>query len=347
MSESVAKAKKDLSALECANCGTAGAPVKCARCSLVGYCDKPCQKQHWKEGHKGRCLPPEARKVGVPEARGAEVSCAICMDSLTTEVCTLPCGHAYHMACIKELRAIGNKQACPSCRAALPPDADKLFDDAMTMYKALVRRVQSGTASWEALTKPQRREMETVVRLFLQAADQGHVEAQFTVAAMYDKGHGVAQNLAESARRYEIAANHGYRDAQFILGCIYQGGSGVEKNCDLANFWLGKAAEQNDSGAQYALYLVYKEGVGVEKNMEKAVEWCRKAANQGYATAQYCLGLMYLVGQGVEQSNDMSLEWFAKAAEQGNVAAQDAVSRAAAKGNAAAQAAMLRIFLRA
>jgi hypothetical protein len=340
MSVSVTKAKKDLSALDCANCGTPDAPVKCARCSLVGYCDKSCQKQHWK-GHKGRCIPPEDRKVKVVEVRGAEVSCAICLEPLT-EVCTLPCGHAYHMACIKELRAVGDKQACPSCRASLPPDADKLFDDAMTMYNSLSRRV-----SWAALTKPQRREMDTVVRLFLQAADQGHVKAQFTVAAMYDKGHGVAQNQAESARRYEIAANQGYRDAQFILGCIYQGGSGVEKNCALANFWLGKAAEQNDPGAQYALYLVYKEGVGVEQNQATAVEWCRKAATQGYATAQYCLGLIYLVGQGVEQSNDVSMEWFAKAAEQGNVAAQDAVSRAAAKGNAAAQAAMLRIFLRA
>jgi hypothetical protein len=339
MSEPVTKAKKDLSTVECANCGTPGAPVGCARCKLVGYCDKSCQKQHWKM-HKKRCIPLKDRSVHLCEARD-EAECAICLLSLVAEVCTLPCGHKYHAACIKELRTIGVKQSCPSCRATLPPDADKLFDDAMELYKL----VKSGTASWDVLTKSQQRKMDTVLLLLREAADQGHALSQFRIGVMYDKGQGVAKNAVESARWFHMAANQGFRDAQFILGCIYQWGDGVEKNYAQSNFWLHKAAEQNDPGAQYGLYLIYKEGIGVKPNQVEAVAWCRKAAHQGYETAQYCLGLMYLVGQSVEQSDDLSLEWFTKAAAKGNVAAQDAISRAAAKGNAAAQKAMLHLFL--
>jgi hypothetical protein len=44
----------------CACCGALDAPDralrKCTRCEVVYYCDKDCQKTHWKQ-HKQRCLP--------------------------------------------------------------------------------------------------------------------------------------------------------------------------------------------------------------------------------------------------------------------------------------------------
>ena len=47
----------------CANCGAleangGGALKPCARCKIVAYCGRECQKVHWKApgGHKGSCL---------------------------------------------------------------------------------------------------------------------------------------------------------------------------------------------------------------------------------------------------------------------------------------------------
>ena len=30
---------------------------KCGRCKLVHYCDRECQKEHWKQEHKRYCTP--------------------------------------------------------------------------------------------------------------------------------------------------------------------------------------------------------------------------------------------------------------------------------------------------
>ncbi len=45
----------------CANCGLAGVPLlACARCKLVQYCGKECQKQNWTKGeHKKFCISVE------------------------------------------------------------------------------------------------------------------------------------------------------------------------------------------------------------------------------------------------------------------------------------------------
>ena len=38
----------------CAHCATSGAKNKCASCRLTYYCDRRCQKLHWKD-HKEAC----------------------------------------------------------------------------------------------------------------------------------------------------------------------------------------------------------------------------------------------------------------------------------------------------
>jgi hypothetical protein len=41
---------------DCAACGTANARSKCGSCSLVHYCNRECQKAHWKSTHQYTCL---------------------------------------------------------------------------------------------------------------------------------------------------------------------------------------------------------------------------------------------------------------------------------------------------
>ena len=51
----LSESDKDISV--CANCGFEGTNLlRCSRCKLVHYCDKTCQKNHWKK-HKKYCIP--------------------------------------------------------------------------------------------------------------------------------------------------------------------------------------------------------------------------------------------------------------------------------------------------
>ena len=56
------------------------------------------------------------------------------------------------------------------------------------------------------------------VRWYRMAAEQGDSVAQYSLANMYDFGHGVPQDLAEAARWYRMAADRGHIYAQFNLG---------------------------------------------------------------------------------------------------------------------------------
>jgi hypothetical protein len=46
---------------QCDHCGTGTPPtfpkmLTCSACKSVHYCDKECQRQHWKNGHKAMCM---------------------------------------------------------------------------------------------------------------------------------------------------------------------------------------------------------------------------------------------------------------------------------------------------
>ena len=56
----------------CAHClavlGRAGVAIlKCAKCGLVAYCSKDCQRAHWKVNHKSFCIA-KADRAPLPAA---------------------------------------------------------------------------------------------------------------------------------------------------------------------------------------------------------------------------------------------------------------------------------------
>ena len=119
---------------ECSNCAaTVGADgsalKKCSKCKVASYCSQACQLQHWRDGgHKRFCLTPEERTkpspalAEDPAPKKNTQKCAICSDGLiSASSITLPCGHSFHKQCLTSLRDFGVSQACPLCRAPLPP----------------------------------------------------------------------------------------------------------------------------------------------------------------------------------------------------------------------------------
>jgi TPR repeat protein len=76
-----------------------------------------------------------------------------------------------------------------------------------------------------------------------QAAEQGHVEAQYNMAVDYSIGDGVAQDLTQGAWWMIQAGMQGHEFAQLSLGFIYRQGEGVPADPLQAYMWLALAAQ--------------------------------------------------------------------------------------------------------
>ena len=147
-------------------------------------------------------------------------------------------------------------------------------------------------------------------------AEQGQVEAQFTLAEAFYLGRGTGKNLQQALFWYEKAAQQGHPGAQRALGAMYVMGKGTAKAPQKAAYWYQKSAEQGLARAQTNLGILYETGVGVEKNYDNARLWYEKAAAQDYARGQTNLGRMYELGTGVEVDYTKAFYWYQKAAEQ-------------------------------
>jgi len=88
------------------------------------------------------------------------------------------------------------------------------------------------------------------------------------------------------------AAKQGHPNAQYNLAVMYQKGDGVDQNDQKALYWYEKAAEAKLPIAQYNLGMIYFAGEIVAKDEQKAKELWEKAADQGFEKA---IQLMYSI----------------------------------------------------
>lgn len=117
-------------------------------------------------------------------------------------------------------------------------------------------------------------------------AENGHVEAQFNLGALYEAGLGVSKSPEDAAGWYALSAGQGHAKAQYNLGVMFAEGRGVAQDDTRAATWLRKAAEQDHGKAQYNLGILYQTGRGLPKNMEQAQAWFDRAATNGVAPAR-------------------------------------------------------------
>ena len=108
--------------------------------------------------------------------------------------------------------------------------------------------------------------MPLAYKKFLAAAKEGHLDSQFNVALMYEKGMGVGKNEKEALAWYSKAAEQGNSNAQFNLGVFYENGKGTPIDFAKANKWYRKAALQKDGLAIGNLGMLYLRGQGVKVN---------------------------------------------------------------------------------
>lgn len=131
------------------------------------------------------------------------------------------------------------------------------------------------------------------VKLLAPLAEQGYAQAAQLLGAAYERGRGVAPDLAEASRWYRIAAEAGEVDALYNLGALHEHANGGVRDAQEALRWFRRAADQRDAQAQLNLGLLYLKGDGVEKDPSQARFWFRLAAENGNARARTLLHALF------------------------------------------------------
>ena len=146
---------------------------------------------------------------------------------------------------------------------------------------------------------------------------------QYSLGVMYERGTGVAQNLASAHKWYTLAANQGVCEAQRNLGIFYRDGLGVREDHLEACKWFRKGAEAGMAMAQYELARMHHYGGsmlprdGPEQmpvDTAEAIKWYTRANAQGFLHSLHDLGVLYKCVLGDESE---ACKWFQLAADRG------------------------------
>lgn len=156
-----------------------------------------------------------------------------------------------------------------------------------------------------------------------QAAQNGDLTAQYELALQRIS----AGRSQEGVALLRGAADRGFAMAQYRLAKLYERGEGVAADLATARLWTERAAAAGNRRAMHDLGVYFARGEGAPLDEAAAFRWFRQAAELGVADSQYNLGILYQQGRGVNASPSEALFWFLVAARQGD---QDASTRAIA-----------------
>lgn len=134
----------------------------------------------------------------------------------------------------------------------------------------------------------------------------------------YDK-----EFIDESLARFLEEAQNGDVEKQEVVAAMYATDRWIEHDYDKAYYWYSKAAQQGSSLAMEAIADAYYAGTWLEKDYGKAVEWLQKAAVNGYTKAVNNLASCYEEGKGVEVDLEKALQLYLQASEMGYDTAED------------------------
>ena len=93
-------------------------------------------------------------------------------------------------------------------------------------------------------------DFNTAVTYWIPLAKAGNIDAQTSMAMMYEDGDGVAQSSEKALYWYQKAATQGNIDSQLILAMSYCHGDGVDKDLNNCAKWAKMA---KDSGENVAI----------------------------------------------------------------------------------------------
>lgn len=138
-------------------------------------------------------------------------------------------------------------------------------------------------------------------QLFTQAADLGHIEANFLLGQAYENGlYGCPRDAALSVHYYNGAATRGHPEAMMALCAWYMVGAEpvLERDEAEAYAWAKQAAEIGHPKAEYAIGYFTEMGIGCRRDPLEANVWYVRAADHGSETARQRLEIIRAAAAG-------------------------------------------------
>lgn len=157
-------------------------------------------------------------------------------------------------------------------------------------------------------------------------AENGDTQAQYALGYSYERGFGVPQDYAQSARWYRLAADKKHYWARINLGLLLARGRGLPQDKSKAKEWINLAAEQSGPKERYEIGLLFS-GLDPVFDAALAFRWLHDAALQGFPKAQKTLAKNYSIGRLISKDYKKAEFWMLKAAEQDYAPAQVLLGR--------------------
>lgn len=190
----------------------------------------------------------------------------------------------------------------------------------------------------------QKQKWEKALPLLKEAAEGGHVMAQFRYAEMFEQGLGTVPDIKSAEFWYEKAAEQGNTDAMVSLARLLCQNLQISGNSARAYTWY-QAAEKilHKNKIEHALLqsIRYEANTIREKALEERSEARRKGsaaydsgdyqtaifhfkegALRGCETSQQNYAIMLAKGEGTDKDLTGALYWMQRAADNGAVYAQ-------------------------
>jgi len=179
----------------------------------------------------------------------------------------------------------------------------------------------------QAALLEQQKKHEEAFRLYERAAAQGFRPSELNLAQMYEKGMGVAQDLAEARRRYRLLAEKGEGEARYRAAKLAaEAGDYAE-----ALQRYERLAAENELRSLLDLGQMHEDGRGVSKDTKRAAALYLRAADRS-PWARFKLGVMHLEGIGVPRDYARAADWLRRSAADGNFGARNNLGWMAEKG---------------
>ena len=138
-----------------------------------------------------------------------------------------------------------------------------------------------------------------MIEELMNRAEQGDANAQYDLGECYWNGtDGVTQDFRMAAYYYELAADQGHIEAIYSLGFCYANAKGVEQDPEWAEKLLIYAADHGSIPAARKLGEIYYWGDPLPEDKAKGYRYLQYAADNGDEHAMAIVGHIYLIGLG-------------------------------------------------
>lgn len=149
-------------------------------------------------------------------------------------------------------------------------------------------------------------------------ANAGQPAGYYRLGRVFELGADVEKDLFEAARQYQVAAEQGHVEAQYSLGLILSGAvPDSPHNARKSFHWFHEAAKQGHAMSAYFLAMCFESGNGTDASPELAFEWYRRGAVGGNGASMNALARMYATGAGIRENLPNAYAWNEVAAASG------------------------------